>query len=392
MILLGIFCFQKAQAVDSKCCIYRGLAEATKNEHRCYLIGSAIPAVANTCPEGKEISLQCLEYFYAPLYKDWMCNTIWGNQGGKVFAEKEVICEENELCLERIFTKETMTWTGDKSVEIVLGEKRTFTITAISGVQPSDQVSIKCLNCDPEFVGISGGGGQIVLEFDSAKHLSKTGVAAYPRKVEFKLRGTTQATFDNFSLEFTIKQVDCSKYQPPCSENYNQCFPLEGKCVSRLDTSLCSQLTKYPQLCGTQEDGTNPGSKVCYWNKQINQCQTALGKGISEEYAAPEGYEERGGIIPPCAFSGQCRSVNDILETVIRVGKSFFAIIGSFAFVFFIYGGITMILSFGNAEKTKKGRDILVAAVIGLIIVFSAYLLIDFVLDAIGVEQSFRGI
>ena len=48
-----------------------------------------------------------------------------------------------------------------------------------------------------------------------------------------------------------------------------------------------------------------------------------------------------------------------------------------------------MILSFGSAEKVKKGRDILVAAVVGMIIAFGAVLLIKFVLDALGVGTSF---
>ena len=62
----------------------------------------------------------------------------------------------------------------------------------------------------------------------------------------------------------------------------------------------------------------------------------------------------------------------------------------TFAFVFFIYGGFTMITSFGSAEKVKKGRDILLAAVVGMIIAFSAYLLINFIISALGVADSFK--
>ncbi len=51
-----------------------------------------------------------------------------------------------------------------------------------------------------------------------------------------------------------------------------------------------------------------------------------------------------------------------------------------------------IIISFGNAEKVKKGQQILVGAVIGLVIVFSAYIMVDFVLDALNVRDEFRGV
>ena len=56
----------------------------------------------------------------------------------------------------------------------------------------------------------------------------------------------------------------------------------------------------------------------------------------------------------------------------------------------FVYGGFTMILSFGSAEKFKKGRDILVAAVVGMLIAFGAYLIVNFVLDVFQVGKDFR--
>ena len=105
------------------------------------------------------------------------------------------------------------------------------------------------------------------------------------------------------------------------------------------------------------------------------------------DYKMPADYK---GPLPPCAFDGSCRDVNKLLELFINFGQLMLGIIGSFALVFFVYGGFMMILSMGNAERVKKGRDILVAAVVGIIIAFSAYALIDFVLDALQVSSSFR--
>ena len=102
------------------------------------------------------------------------------------------------------------------------------------------------------------------------------------------------------------------------------------------------------------------------------------------------------GIIIDCALEkpgeGYCSDVNALLLQLIRIGREAFKYIGALAFFFFIYGGLTIILSMGSAEKAKKGHQILVAAVIGLLIAFSAYILIDFVLDALGVTAEFRGV
>ena len=107
-------------------------------------------------------------------------------------------------------------------------------------------------------------------------------------------------------------------------------------------------------------------------------------------YGVPKGYV---GPLPACSFSYKgCRDINDFLTFFINLGKTLFEVIGTFAFVMFIYGGFTMILSMGNAEKVKKGQEFLVAALVGIIIAFGAYLMIDFVLDALQVGKDFRAI
>jgi len=55
----------------------------------------------------------------------------------------------------------------------------------------------------------------------------------------------------------------------------------------------------------------------------------------------------------------------------------------------FVIGGLFMIVSFGNAERFKKGQQILVAAVIGMIISFSAFLLVNYILEALNVSDYF---
>jgi len=114
------------------------------------------------------------------------------------------------------------------------------------------------------------------------------------------------------------------------------------------------------------------------------------GTGYFEKLNPPP--QDYKGALPPCAFSGTCRDVNNLIELIINFGRGMFAIMGSFAFAFFVYGGFTIILSLGNSEKVNKGKQILTAAIIGIVVAFTAYMLIDFMLDALKVNETFRGI
>jgi len=102
-------------------------------------------------------------------------------------------------------------------------------------------------------------------------------------------------------------------------------------------------------------------------------------------------------FIPECALrnptgnpsvEGECRSVSIFITLLINFSKYLFSIVGALALLFFIYGGFTLILSQGGTEQVKKGKDIMVAAVIGLIIVFGAYMLVRFLGRSLGVREE----
>ena len=60
--------------------------------------------------------------------------------------------------------------------------------------------------------------------------------------------------------------------------------------------------------------------------------------------------------------------------------RAILGIVGSLALVMFIYGGFIWMTAAGNAEQVAKGRNILVWATIGLIVIFTSYALVRFVL------------
>ncbi len=67
-----------------------------------------------------------------------------------------------------------------------------------------------------------------------------------------------------------------------------------------------------------------------------------------------------------------------------QIINSLFGIIGSLALVMFVYGGLLWMTSSGSAEQVKKGKDIFIWAVVGLVVVFSAYSLVRFVIQGVG--------
>lgn len=59
-------------------------------------------------------------------------------------------------------------------------------------------------------------------------------------------------------------------------------------------------------------------------------------------------------------------------------------VVGALALIMFIYGGITWMTAMGNDQQITKGKNVLMWAALGLIVIFSSYALVKFVLQAIG--------
>lgn len=73
-------------------------------------------------------------------------------------------------------------------------------------------------------------------------------------------------------------------------------------------------------------------------------------------------------------------SVREIIGNIIAmlIGGA-----GSIALLMFVYGGLLWLTSAGNAEKIKKGQAIILWSVLGMVVMFSAYIIVKYVLGAI---------
>lgn len=79
-------------------------------------------------------------------------------------------------------------------------------------------------------------------------------------------------------------------------------------------------------------------------------------------------------------------TLDDILAVAIGASRWILGIVGSLALIMFIYGGFTFLISAGSSDKVGQAKKIIVAAVIGLLIVFTSYLIIKFVLGSLGLD------
>lgn len=65
-----------------------------------------------------------------------------------------------------------------------------------------------------------------------------------------------------------------------------------------------------------------------------------------------------------------------------RIISAVLGIVGSLALAIFIYGGFTWMTSAGNQDRVKKGKDMIIWAVLGLAIIFTSYAIISFLIGA----------
>ncbi len=86
----------------------------------------------------------------------------------------------------------------------------------------------------------------------------------------------------------------------------------------------------------------------------------------------PEGFNK-------CTTCG----LNEIFKTIVNISQLILALTGSAALLMFAYGGTMFIIAAGNQERISKAKEILKAAVIGIIIIFSAWSIVNFTILAL---------
>ena len=79
-------------------------------------------------------------------------------------------------------------------------------------------------------------------------------------------------------------------------------------------------------------------------------------------------------------FPNPLKGIDTPQQLIGKVINAILGIVGSLALVMFIYGGLTWMLAAGNSQSVDKGKSILIWATIGLVVIFSSYALVNFVI------------
>jgi type IV secretory pathway VirB2 component (pilin) len=89
----------------------------------------------------------------------------------------------------------------------------------------------------------------------------------------------------------------------------------------------------------------------------------------------------------PCE-AGKCTFCDllTMLQNILNFITKYVLVTG--AIIFLVVGGFNMITSGGDARKYKKGWDIIRATLIGIIISFSAWFLVNTVLNILAVKEN----
>ncbi|MBU0670988.1 pilin [Patescibacteria group bacterium] len=168
-------------------------------------------------------------------------------------------------------------------------------------------------------------------------------------------------------------------YTPPSGNCTGQ--PTGGSCGEG-GTCMCYEVTMY------EGDSCNGGTGVilegeCPGNNYVRCCEPTPDPVTGETGTGSTGTGSGSGsrtieVTNPLGDDEASRNPVEIIGNVIR---SFLIFMGVITLIMFIYAGILMMMSGGNEEAFKKGRNIMVYTIIGLVIVLSSYSILTFVFN-----------
>lgn len=105
--------------------------------------------------------------------------------------------------------------------------------------------------------------------------------------------------------------------------------------------------------------------------------------GICETSVAAQG----GSDTCPCRDEGNC-TLDDALQVFANISIFILGISGSAVLFVFVYGGYKWLFSRGDSKWVSAGKEAMTAGVIGLMIIFGAYVAINFIISGLTTESG----
>lgn len=105
--------------------------------------------------------------------------------------------------------------------------------------------------------------------------------------------------------------------------------------------------------------------------------------GICEKSVA-----EQGGVDTcACRDQGNC-TLDDALQVFANIAVFILGISGSAVLFVFVYGGYKWLFSRGDSKWVQAGKDTMTGAVIGLMIIFGAYVAMNFIISGLTTKSG----
>ena len=83
-------------------------------------------------------------------------------------------------------------------------------------------------------------------------------------------------------------------------------------------------------------------------------------------------------------FGENITNTGNLSETIGKIVGAALSFLGVAFFILMIYGGYMWMFSMGNEQTTTKAKDVIIAAVIGLVIVLAAYAITSYMGNVVG--------
>ncbi len=83
-----------------------------------------------------------------------------------------------------------------------------------------------------------------------------------------------------------------------------------------------------------------------------------------------------------CRDHGNC-TLSDVLQVFVNLSTFILGISGTAVLFVFVYGGFKWVFSRGDSHWITEGKDAITAAIIGLCIIFGAYVAINFIVSGL---------
>jgi ABC-type dipeptide/oligopeptide/nickel transport system permease subunit len=90
----------------------------------------------------------------------------------------------------------------------------------------------------------------------------------------------------------------------------------------------------------------------------------------------------------PCKQYCGDYQLNDFVSLLIRGAQILLSVVGSLVLLMLVYGGVMFLISAGNRETVDKAKKIITGSIIGLLIVFLSYTIINFTAKSLGIQQN----